>query len=67
VARFVETGGGTMQRPAWMYDRLMALAMWHAADLSKWTPAFRNRTGRNVNYSINAVGKLLRILTAPPT
>jgi hypothetical protein len=67
VARFVETGGLTMQRPGWMYDRLMVLGMAHAHDIGAWTPAFRNRAGRNVNYSINAVGKLLRLLTTPPT
>ena len=28
----------------------------------KWTMEFRNRTGINVNFSVNAIGKLLDLM-----
>jgi hypothetical protein len=59
----VESGDGTTQRPGWMYQRLVNLGnAGTIKDIGTWSMTFRKRTGLNVNYSINAVGKLLRMI-----
>lgn len=63
LARFTEDGGGTTQRPHWMYSQLVSLAKAKRLGTPEnWSPAFRDRTGVNVNYSVNAVWKLLALL-----
>jgi hypothetical protein len=63
VARFTENGGGTPERPGVMIDQLAALKQsGKLNDPTKWDVAFRDQTGANVNYSINAIGKLMDLL-----
>jgi Zinc dependent phospholipase C len=63
VARFDEDGAGRTQRPGWMIDRLTKMkAQGTIGKVDKWGPAFRDRTGINVNHSINAVEKLLTLV-----
>jgi hypothetical protein len=63
VALYTEEGGGTTQNPGWMIQRLTNLGKaGMIGTIDQWTPTFRNRTGQNVNVSVNAVGKLLTLL-----
>jgi hypothetical protein len=63
VALFVERGGDAAETPGVMNIRAVDLRM--GGKLGKpeqWTTEFRNRTGTNVNFSVNAIGKLLALL-----
>jgi hypothetical protein len=67
VALYTEQGGGTEQTPGWMIQQLTALG--HAGKIGKldqWSPAFKDRTGVNVNVSVHAVGRLLALLADSP-
>lgn len=68
VARFAETGGHSSRTPGWMILSLKRLGRaGKIGKLDAWTPAFRDQTGQNVNYSVNAVGKLLRMIADSTT
>jgi Zinc dependent phospholipase C len=63
VALFVERGGDDAETPGMMNMRALELRM--AGKLGKpeqWTTEFRNRTGTNVNFAVNAIGKLLEMI-----
>ena len=63
VALHTEQGGRTTQNPGWMIQRLTNLGQaGKIGKIDQWSPTFRNRTGQNVNVSVNAVGKLLTLL-----
>jgi len=63
VALFSEKGSGRTQNPGWMIARLTNMGRaGQIGKIDRWTPAFRDRTGVNVNYSVNAVGKLLGLM-----
>lgn len=63
VALYTEQGGGTTQTPGWMIQRLTNLGKaGKIGQIDAWSKTFRDRTGVNVNYSVNAVGKLLRLV-----
>jgi hypothetical protein len=68
VAAFTETGDHSTERPGWMMRQLTALGRaGNVGHIDRWPAKFRNRTGVNVNYSINAVRQLLLMITAAQT
>jgi hypothetical protein len=63
VAQFTENGGGTPERPGVMIKQLAKLKKAGMLnDPNDWDSTFRDQTGANVNYAINAIGKLLHLL-----
>ena len=62
-SRSARSGGGTTQNPGWMIQRLANLGKaGKIGQIDQWSETFRNRTGQNVNVSVNAVGKVLTLL-----
>jgi hypothetical protein len=63
VAHFTATGGGTSRNPKWMWGRLTSFrAMGMDTNASKWSAAFRDQTGANVNYAVSGIAQALRTL-----
>lgn len=62
TAAFTEKGDGT-ERPGLMHAQYKALKdAGKQNDPAQWDSALRNRTGENVNYSANAIAKLLKMI-----
>ena len=62
AAAFTEKGDGT-ERPGLMHTQYKALMAAHKENrTSQWDTALRNQTGNNVNYSVNAIAKLLKMI-----
>jgi len=62
TAAFTEKGDGT-ERPGLMHTQYKALKVaGKHADPGQWDAALRNQTGANVNYSANAIAKLLKMI-----
>lgn len=60
IARYCDTGGGTIRTPGWMYEQwTMYIKNGAASDTSAWDKKFLEQTGRNVNIAINGVAELL--------
>lgn len=60
VARFDETGGGTIRTPGWMYEQLQSYAgNGTLTDASQWDKKFLDQTGNNVNMAVNGISELL--------
>lgn len=60
VAKFDETGNGTIRNPGWMYDEYKSYIQLGTADKAdEWDEKFLDQTGQNVNASINGIAKLL--------
>jgi hypothetical protein len=63
VALFVERGGDDAESPRVMNQRALDLrAAMKLGKPEQWTAEFRNRTGVNVNFAVNAIGKLLEMI-----
>jgi hypothetical protein len=63
VAMFVERGGDATETPGVMNMRALDLrAAMKLGKPEQWTSEFRNRTGVNVNFAVNAIGKLLEMI-----
>jgi hypothetical protein len=63
VALFVEQGGEAAETPGVMNQRALDLrAVNKIGKPEQWTVEFRNRTGTNVNFAVNAIGKLLEMI-----
>ena len=63
VALFVERGGDAAETPGVMNQRAFDLrAVNKIGKPEQWTVEFRNRTGANVNFAVNAIGKLLELM-----
>jgi len=62
AAAFTEKGDGT-ERPGLMHTQYKALMDAHKQnDPTQWDEALRKQTGENVNYSANAIAKLLKMI-----
>lgn len=62
IAEFTEKGDGT-ETPGKMHSHYKALIDAHKENnVANWDAAFRKQTGENVNYSVNAVAKLLKMI-----
>lgn len=62
VAKFIEKGNSS-RGPGWMRTRYGQLVKQKkASDPGKWDKAFQDQTGQNVNYSVNAIAKLLGMI-----
>lgn len=62
TAAFTEKGDGT-ERPRPMHEQFQALMDANKqGDPSQWDAALRSQTGENVNYSVNAIAKLLKMI-----
>jgi len=62
AAAFTEKSNAT-QRPGDMHTQYKALIQANKHnDPAQWGDAFRNQTGENVNYSANAIAKLLKMI-----
>ena len=60
VAKFSDTGGGTIRTPGWMYEQWEALVDdGLATDTDNWNEKFTEQSGRNVNVAVNGIAKLL--------
>jgi hypothetical protein len=64
VAKFVDTGGGTIRTTGWMYEKWeIHYANGEAKPASGWNSKFLEQTRRNVNMSINGIAELLVALS----
>ena len=62
AAAFTEQGDGA-ERPGFMHSQYKALmAARKEKDPAQWDAVLREQTGKNVNYSVNAVAKLLKMI-----
>jgi hypothetical protein len=62
VAAFTEKGNGA-ETPGVMHAQYKALMATHKQnDPANWDDTFRKQTGENVNYSVNAIAKLLKMI-----
>lgn len=67
VALFMEQGGDAAETPGVMNMRALDLrAAMKLGKPEQWTPEFRIRTGVNVNFAVNAIGKLLDLMVEGP-
>jgi hypothetical protein len=51
-----------IHNPRWMNDVYKQLMKRHKAKAEDWDSTLRKQTGENVNYSINAIVKLLKMI-----
>jgi len=51
-----------IHNPRWMNDHYKQLMKKHKPNAEDWDSDFRNQTGESVNYSINAIAKLLKMI-----
>jgi hypothetical protein len=67
VALFVERGGDAAETPGVMNQRSLDLrSVNKIGKPEQWTAEFPNRTGTNVNFAVNAIGKLLELIVEGP-
>ena len=67
VALFVEGGDEAAETPGVMNQRTLDLrAVNKIGKPEQWTAEFRNRTGTNVNFAVNAIGKQLELMVEGP-
>lgn len=64
IARFTETGGGTIRNTGWMYDQwLSEIDEGDTTDPDSWDEKFLDQSGRNINMSVNGITELIILLS----
>lgn len=64
VAKFVDTGGGTIVTPGWMYGRWKAYRTDKIDNKpTRWEKRFLDQSGDNANVAANGIAKLLVMLS----